>query len=243
MVRIKLFLQNIEQGLGVTKGYYQHILTPFKYNPQNAFRWSVGEKLATYIKEEDFDAVGLTEVDANIRKSGKTQFEYITDTTGMHGQFFQTYKNFMITQGNSVLTKWPIIKIIDEKLVGKGQERHISGFTGIIEKKEITLLVTHLALGKKTRSAQLEHILRIVHTIDTPCIIAGDFNTQNPEELAILVKGGLQDITHAKTYPSWNPEKCFDHIFISKGISRIDVRAPYIIISDHIGVIAELELE
>jgi len=70
----------------------------------------------------------------------------------------------------------------------------------------------------------------------------GDFNCQRGDpEFTVLVKySGLVPIVRGKTYPSYDPQKRFDQIFVSTDFT---VKKSGLItenLSDHFGVYAEL---
>jgi endonuclease/exonuclease/phosphatase family metal-dependent hydrolase len=70
----------------------------------------------------------------------------------------------------------------------------------------------------------------------------GDFNTENSEELDILMQAGLTPVHNNNTFPSWKPKKSIDHIFVSKEFEVVNKYVCPLQISDHLGIVAELKL-
>ena len=80
-------------------------------------------------------------------------------------------------QANAIISKYKISNIKCHTL-NKGAKRIVIEAT-IYCPKAVTLLLVHLALGRKTREKQLKELIKIVNSIKNNVILMGDFNTFN----------------------------------------------------------------
>ena len=117
--------------------------------------------------------------------------------------------------------------------------------------KKVTLLLAHLALGEKTRSAQIKELTSIVNNIKNPVILMGDFNTFRGEtEIeSLLSKTHLSDkiMMHKQsiglTQPTWHPKRRLDYVLVSPEINvkKYDVlNYPF---SDHMPLYVEFDIK
>jgi endonuclease/exonuclease/phosphatase family metal-dependent hydrolase len=102
----------------------------------------------------------------------------------------------------------------------------------------------HLALGKRARRLQLSYISELVGEYPQ-LVVMGDFNCgTDSRELQELV-----DNTHLilptgdlKTFPSWRPNRKFDHILISDALQLKKTHVLEHTHSDHLPICVEIEL-
>jgi endonuclease/exonuclease/phosphatase family metal-dependent hydrolase len=102
----------------------------------------------------------------------------------------------------------------------------------------------HLALGKRARRLQLSYISELVKEY-SQLVVMGDFNCgTDSRELRELV-----DSTHLKlpvedlkTFPSWRPNRKFDHILISDSLKLQKTHVLEHTHSDHLPICVEVEL-
>ncbi len=88
-------------------------------------------------------------------------------------------------------------------------------------REPLLVCIMHLALGKRARRLQLAYISELVREY-SQLVVMGDFNCgSDSRELRELV-----DSTHLKlpvedlkTFPSWRPNRKFDHILISESLT------------------------
>ncbi len=109
--------------------------------------------------------------------------------------------------------------------------------------KNISLIVSHFSLRKRTRKKQFEQLKKMIrHKMQV--IICGDFNLFSGEgELDDLVQSCNLKIVHprGKTFPTSNPEKHFDLFLCSKDMP---VKGWKVVknctVSDHLPVMMEI---
>jgi endonuclease/exonuclease/phosphatase family metal-dependent hydrolase len=240
---IKILSINIEGGVNNSRSYFGYLTTIFK----NFFPHSNKPlyELSEYIKEENIDIVGLTEVDGgSFRTKHISQVKMLSSLTGLeHNSFNPTYKlGKIINQGDGLLSRFSEHNREYYKLFSK-HPRYLEFATTNIDNTQIHIIVTHLSLGRKARIKELKQIVSILKHDIHPKILMGDFNTENQDDLKILSEAGLNSVHSAKTFPSWKPKKAIDHIFVSSEFSIIKTYVCPIRISDHLGVYAELKLK
>jgi endonuclease/exonuclease/phosphatase family metal-dependent hydrolase len=235
---MKILLQNLQCGANLSRGYWYLALGMWKYflpHSQEPI-----ELLAKYIKDEKIEVGLFTEADAgSFRTKNIDEINSISKESRLsHNFFFPTTHFGKITnQGNAVASSYEIIETKMYRLIGKGEPRFLCHAVIKIKNKKINLFVTHLTLSFKERQEQLKEINKIVGEIKGTRILTGDFNIMSEDELTHI--DSLRRISFLKTYPSWNPKKNFDNIFISHDIKKYSVSLTTIKMSDHLGLVLE----
>ena len=111
-------------------------------------------------------------------------------------------------------------------------------------REPLLVCIMHLALGKRARRLQLAYISELVKEY-SQLVVMGDFNCgTDSSELRELV-----DSTHLKlpvedlkTFPSWRPNRKFDHILISDSLKLQKTHVLEHTHSDHLPICVEIEL-
>lgn len=111
-------------------------------------------------------------------------------------------------------------------------------------REPLLICIMHLALGKRARRLQLAYISELVKEY-SQLVVMGDFNCgTDSQELNDLV-----DSTHLKlpiedlkTFPSWKPNRKFDHILISESLSLQKTHVLEHTHSDHLPICVEIQL-
>jgi endonuclease/exonuclease/phosphatase family metal-dependent hydrolase len=117
--------------------------------------------------------------------------------------------------------------------------------------KKVTLLLAHLALGKKARAKQIHELIKIVNNIKNPVILMGDFNTFNGEDEIkdLLKKTHLKDRTKLEngsiilTEPAWHPSKRLDYVLTSPQIKIQKYTVLKVHYSDHLPLYVEFDFK
>ncbi len=235
---MKILLQNLQCGANLSEGYLHLIFGSWKYfmpHSQNPI-----ERLAYYMKEDNIDAGLFTEADAgSFRTKYIDEIDLISKISGLKNKWFFLTTNFgkMTNQGNAIVSKYEILETKKYRLPGTGEPRFLCQSTIKVKNKKINLFVTHLTLNYKQRQEQLKEINSIVGKIRGARILMGDFNIIKEDELKSI--DSVKRISFLKTYPSWNPKKSLDNIFISDDIKKYELSTTKIKMSDHLGLILE----
>ena len=152
-------------------------------------------------------------------------------------------------QANAIISKYKLEKV-KYHVFHEGTKRMVIEATVNCPKK-ITLLLAHLALGKKARAKQIHELIKIVNDIKHPVILMGDFNTFNGEDeiKTLLQKTHLKDRTELEngakilTEPAWHPNKRLDYVLTSPKLRIKKYTVLKFHYSDHLPLYVEFEMK
>jgi endonuclease/exonuclease/phosphatase family metal-dependent hydrolase len=228
MTRLRVATYNVHSGVGVDR----------RFRPQ---------RIADVIAELDADVVALQEVLSPVR--GFDVHAHLRAETGLHLVSMTTVQLAGGTFGNAVLSRWPIIDIVEHGLsVGSREPRGALDVTIGRDLRELRVIATHLGLRTSERAEQLARLLAIAQG-DTalPIVLAGDFNVTRARarELgACAVFFGKCDVP--ATFPSIAPVLPLDRILAASGARVVDIVAHRSrkarVASDHLPLVATIEL-
>ena len=228
MTRLRVATYNVHSGVGVDR----------RFRP---------ERIAGVIDELGADVVALQEVLSPVR--GFDVHAHLRDATGLHLVTMATMQLAGGTFGNAVLSRGPILDLVEHGLaVGNREPRGAIDATIGRDVRELRVIATHLGLRAAERSAQLSRLLEIVKSApDLPVVLAGDFNmTRGRSRLLRAHAEHLGKHDALATFPSIAPVLPLDRIFALHGASIVDVavhrsrRAR--VASDHLPLVATVEL-
>ncbi|OGV51967.1 MAG: hypothetical protein A2X49_08870 [Lentisphaerae bacterium GWF2_52_8] len=243
---MRLLTYNIAYGTGGAASFARQIWTVHRY--LRAPRTHL-DRIIRFISECDADIVGLVEVDTGSYRTGFiNQVESISHHLGHYHVSAIKYEHrslgralpIMKKQGNAIFCK---------DAIPENKLHYLPvGFKKLIieaEIKGIRFFLVHLALQRRARTVQLEHLTELAAG-KKPVIIAGDFNCfGGPEELAgiqkklKLVNANQEGVS---SYPSWKPSRQLDAILCSKSIKIKNFSIPKIHHSDHLPLILDFEI-
>ena len=209
--------------------------------------------MAKTILDCDADIVGLNEM----RGAGQVpeftaQVEMLSELTGM--KYFYFAKAIDVSKkgpyGNAILSKIPIINAEnipipdpDHKICGKYYE------TRCILRAELegglVVVVTHFGLQPDEQKNAVKAVLDTV--CEKRCILMGDFNVTPENTVLDPIRDIMKDTAEAfdmpkLSYPSDNPRRKIDYIFVSHDIEVESADIPHIIASDHLPHIANVKI-
>ena len=209
--------------------------------------------MAKVIKAFDPDVVGLNEM----RGLGESE-EYQNQTgilsklTGLeHYYFAEAIKfNGANPYGNGLLSKQPILKA-ERIYVPDPPVRQYDGYyeTRCLLKAELanglTVLVIHFGLNPDEQENAVQTVLQ--HVKQEKCILMGDFNVEPNAEVLLPIRERMKDTADLfekplLSFPSDNPKKKIDYIFVSPDIEVISADIPAVIGADHRPHVAEIKL-
>ena len=242
---LRFALLNLERCIGVTEGYWQYLTRGWKlWFPHSSDH--ILQSLAEVIREERIDVMAFTEIDAgSVITGGLNQVEVISAQSGLlHSAFFPTFSAWGRTnQGNAIISRYPITVGRNIRLPGLSQPRHVGEATLLIEDVKVDVLVTHLSLEERFRKWQIPDLARLVDTATRHVILAGDFNIKRENEMDLLLQSKLQKVIDSKTFPSWNPTRPLDHIFLTEELKVIQSDAyTKKRFSDHLMTIVDIQI-
>lgn len=242
---LRFALLNLQRCIGITSGYWQYFTRGWKlWFPHNSN--DVLRSLAKVIREEKIDVIAFTEIDAgSVITGGLNQVEEISLLSGLpYSAFFPTFSSWGRTnQGNAIVSRYPITIGRNIRLPGQRQPRHVGEAQLTLEGERIEILVTHLSLEQRFRKWQIPDLARMVDATLGHVILAGDFNIKKESEMDLLLQSKLQKVIDSKTFPSWNPKRPLDHIFLTEELrvvkSSVYTKKRF---SDHLMTMVEMEL-
>ncbi len=257
MCMVKLVCYNIEYCEGMEGLWYQYLEFWKIFFPPK----ELDQKIVDALKKIKPDILALVEVDIGSFRAKKDEVVFFEKKLGMKSfvekikyplqgwlKLFH-YVPILNKQANAIIAKFKMSKI-KYHLFHEGTKRVVIETT-IHCPTKVTLLLAHLALGRKTRANQIEELIKIVNSIKNPVILMGDFNTFKGElEIKKLLKEThLKDMIklHKQsiglTQPTWHPMKRLDYVLVSSKIkvNRYDIlNYPF---SDHLPLFVDFALK
>lgn len=202
------------------------------------------------IKDINPDIISLNEVFGNgsLELYGD-QVKLLASNLNMNYYFGKAISIDKGNYGNAVLSKYEInnpmtIKILDpiEKNENVYYESRI-----IIKAKINGLLVyvTHLGLAKAEQINGINELINLIKDEKDPFVIMGDFNMEPTNSILLPLNDYVIDPLidcSDKTFPSDNPNRRIDYIFLSKNIKKYKVEVVKKVVSDHLPVKINIEI-
>ena len=111
---------------------------------------------------------------------------------------------------------------------------------------EITFLITHFGLNPDEQDNAVKVILDNI--TDKRCVVMGDLNVLPDDAILIPIRNVMKDAAGDDalvpfTFPSNKPNRKIDYIFVSEDITVYSFKAEDYVLSDHLPVSAEIEVE
>ena len=228
MTRLRVATYNVHSGVGVDR----------RFRP---------ERIVDVIGELHADIVALQEVLSPVR--GFDMHAHLREATGLHLVTMTTMQLAGGTFGNALLSRWPILELVEHGLtVGRREPRGAIDATIGRDARELRVIATHLGLRGAERSEQLSRLMELVKSaVEIPTVLAGDFNMTRGRARELRAHAehlGRSDVL--ATFPSIAPVLPLDRLVARHGASIVDVavhrsrRAR--VASDHLPLVATIEL-
>lgn len=195
------------------------------------------------IEEANPDICGLNEVRGRgVRDDYNAQAETLGAGLEMHSIFGCSA---MIqgggAYGNAILSKMPVreMKVIPIKETVAGAEPRSVLFA---DYGDIVVLQTHLGLKEPEFFEGVNTIYSLLKAQTKPAVLMGDFNLRpdHPALQPLLNDKDIQHLDTGFTFPSDNPDRKIDYIFVNKYVKVEDVFVPDLVVSDHRPIIAKI---
>jgi hypothetical protein len=243
--RMRLLVYNIAYGTGTAGG----IGTVFSAHRYLRTREAYLDRIIDFIDGSDADVVGLVEIDTGSFRTGFIDqaslvaerlkhyslcgVKYGRNSIGRHIPILRKQANAFFTRLDAAQENVYYFPVGFKKLI---LELHIAG---------IRFFLVHLALGHKTRQAQLDYLMKIAAINPEPVVIAGDFNAFDGagEVERLMTMLDLYDPNREAlpTYPSGNPKLRLDFVLCSRAIRSLRFTVPQIEFSDHLPIVFDFE--
>jgi endonuclease/exonuclease/phosphatase family metal-dependent hydrolase len=240
---LSLLSFNIQTGVE-TKDFHEYVTKSWKHLLPLRERISNLNRIATLV--HSYDLVGLQEVDSGSLRTGfLDQTEYLAHRARFPYWYRQVNRSLgkIAQHSNGVLSRIRPSFIDEHKLPGlRGRGAMLVEFQ--TNREPLLVCIMHLALGKRARRLQLAYISELVGEYPQ-LVVMGDFNCGiESDELQNLVHNThLQlPVEDLKTFPSWRPNRKFDHILISESLQLKNTHVLEHTHSDHLPISVEIGL-
>ena len=239
-------IYNIAYGTGAPGTMLENIGTGYRYLRASAHHL---ERLIEFIRSENPDIVGLLEVDTgSYRTAALNQVESIAAGLNHYHQSSVKYAGgsfgrkapIFRNQANAVLTREPVDQNVFH-FFDMGFKRLVIE----VEYTGVTLFLVHLSLRKRVRKKQLQMLAELIGNRPR-VVVGGDFNALSGEDELRDFRKVLSlksaNIASLPTFPSWKPRKELDFILHSEDIALKSFAVTDVRFSDHLPLVANIEL-
>ena len=253
---VRLIVYNIAYCEGTTGLWYDYLRFWKVFFPPKG----LDQRIVNHIKKLKPDILALVEVDTGSFRAKRDEVKFFEKQLEMKSfvekvkyplkgwlKLFH-YVPILNKQANAIIAKE---KLCDVRyhVLHEGTKRVVIEAT-IYVPKIVTLMLAHLALGKKTRIRQIEELTNIVNKIKNPVILMGDFNTFNGEEeiQKLLDKTHLHHRfemdkkSQTYTHPAFHPNKRLDYVLTSKNIKVKSYEVLNFQFSDHLPLLVDFKV-
>jgi endonuclease/exonuclease/phosphatase family metal-dependent hydrolase len=240
---LSLLSYNIQTGVE-TRDFHEYITKSWKHLLPLRERISNLNRIAKLV--HSYDLVGLQEVDSGSLRTGfLDQTEYLAHRGGFPYWYRQVNRSLgkIAQHSNGVLSRIRPRSVDEHKLPGlRGRGAMLVELQ--TNQEPLLVCIMHLALGKRARRLQLAYISELVGEY-SQLVVMGDFNcgSKSRELLELVDSTHLQLPTEdMKTFPSWRPNRKYDHILISESLRLKRTHVLEHTHSDHLPICVEIEL-
>ena len=242
--RLRLLSYNVQTGIA-TRNFRSYLTHSWKHVLPHAARIDNLNDIASLIK--NYDVVGLQELDAGSLRSGFiNQTEYLAVRAGFPVWHDRTNRSLgkIARHSMGILSRYAADTVTDHDLPGIIPGRGVMVLKFGQGKDAITLVMMHMALGKRARRAQFEFVSVLVE--DCPnVILMGDFNCEpNSDEMKWLTENTRLTVPMEglSTFPSWNPLRHLDHFLVTPSIDIEEIKVLNYPLSDHLPISMTIRL-
>ena len=199
--------------------------------------------MAKTILDLGADVVGLNEMrGAGVSEKYEAQVAILAEKTNMPYYYFAKSVDFSGgPYGNGILSRIPIVKAETISIPDPNSHKYEGYYeTRSVLKAEleggITVLVSHFGLMPDEQENAVATVVSALKT--EKCILMGDFNmTPDAPLLAPLfekMKDTAEQFDKPKlSFPSDNPDRKIDYIFVSHDLQVLEADIPAVVASDH----------
>jgi endonuclease/exonuclease/phosphatase family metal-dependent hydrolase len=253
---VKLICYNIEYCEGMEGLWYQYLQFWKIFNPPKG----IDQRIVDSFSKLDPDVLALVEIDLGSMRCKKNQVDFFKKNLKMRSQVSRVKYSFdgwmkmfhhvpiLSSQANAILSKYKI-DYVKYHMLHEGTKRLVIEST-IKCPKKVTLLLAHLALGKRTREKQIAELVKIVNSKKNPVILMGDFNTFNGveeidtllQETHLIDKASLDVHSMTLTQPTWHPKRRLDYVLFSDSIRVKRYNVLNFHFSDHMPLFVEFDV-
>jgi endonuclease/exonuclease/phosphatase family metal-dependent hydrolase len=211
-------------------------------------------RIAEVIRRERPDLVALQEVDRGVERTNRVdQIRELSRLTKMEFAFAHNLDYQGGQYGVAVLSRLPVLAV-DHRRFQHLREAERRGFLRVeVEKggRRLSFVTTHLDYQHAdNRLYEARQLLAALAGLNTPIVVAGDFNDEPRGETYALMTRHFADAWAKSgaseggfTYPSDKPAKRIDYVFAGAGVRTKSARVVETLASDHLPLVTDLEIE
>jgi len=244
---MRLVVYNIRYATGTGPGF--HLPVPGAGYLRSNRRVLNG--LTEFLRRQDADVIGLTEVDTGSVRSGMVnQAEYIATSLGHFSTYECKYGTSSVNNFLPIVRKQANAFLAAPRVHGERFHYFDSGIKRLIielELEQVCVFLVHLSLKYRHRQYQLRYLHDLVEKSPKPVIVAGDFNTfWGTHELYLFMRAsGLRSANERglATYPAKSPRAELDFVLVDERIRITDFSVPDIRLSDHRPLVCDFTVE
>lgn len=207
------------------------------------------DSVVNLIKESKADIIGLNEV-YGAHKGNLPQYQEIAEKLGFYYYFGETFKFNGTPFGNAIVSRFklknPKTVMIPDPLV---RDSHWYETRCIIqtsfEEFDLNVLITHYGLFDSEQENALNTTIDILKKTNDNTVFMGDLNMEaSNDKLKRLDTYLINTLTdNSLSYPSIDPIKKIDYIYLSQDIKLISAKIIEKVVSDHFPHFAEIEIK
>ena len=241
--RVRLMSYNIQSGLQTSQPH-EYLTKGWKHFFPHPEKQENLELIARMVAE--YDVVGLQEVDAgSLRSAFLDQTGYLAHRADFPFWNKQVNRNVgqLAQYSNGFLSRFRPVAQHSYRLPGLPGRGAILVDFGEGESM-FSVIFLHLALSKRGRQRQLSFVSELVASRKNVAVM-GDLNcSYESDNLGhFMENNGLRDATcGAPTYPSWQPVRKIDHVFVSDNLKSENPQVIDFPLSDHLPVCVDVLL-
>lgn len=218
------------------------------------------ESVAGVVKGLNADVVSMNEVDSCTVRTG--QVDQLVAFAEAMGGWNHHYASSMPYDGGAYgvgVVSSPSMEIVHRDKVAlpryDGREPRVMA---VVEYKDFVFASTHLDLTPESQLGQMEvinnYIDRRYSDSGKPVVLCGDFNCEPDSEPLLAFKESWTLLSPSEyTYPSPEPVKCIDYIFVRPNGGTVKVESAEVpaevagqgldVVSDHLPVVVKITIK
>lgn len=197
-------------------------------------------RTAAVLAEAEADVIALQELDRGLPRSGHAdQPAELARLLGMEVRFFPTLERAGGEYGIGIAAAHALVDLRFVPLPRLRQEEPRGAVTAAWLAAHV--VATHLSTDRRARRVQLAALAAIARGLEGPVIVMGDLNL-GPRALSLFRNLGFSGAFGHGTLARRVPARQIDHILVSPGVKVVDSWTIRTNASDHLPLVADLEL-
>ncbi len=185
--------------------------------------------IADLLIDQKVDIACFEEISSRDLRAGfRDQPEYLAKKLGfahrVYGENVSELKGILATQGNAVISRFPILSHRNHPLYRMDQKQEQRGCLEVLidlgNGRKVRVFVTHLSLKAEESTRQIEEIWALIEKSEEPVILVGDFNSRPGSARIKWLKQRMTDTTSNLNTTYLNkPDVKIDYHFIKGAIT------------------------